>query len=62
VQPFKVHLFGNKADGFVIPPELEAHVVVLHSGLDYMDYYKELSELVSRSELLHDLSLMAGPA
>jgi hypothetical protein len=58
VQPFKVHLFGNKADGFVIPPELEAHVVVLHSGLDYVDYYKELSELVSPSKLLLELFLM----
>jgi hypothetical protein len=62
VQPFRVHLFGNKAEGFVIPPELEEHVVVLHSGLDYIDYYKELSELVSPFETAPGFFLMTGPA
>jgi hypothetical protein len=56
VQPFRVHLFGNKAEGFVIPPELEEHVVVLHSGLDYIDYYRELSELVSPLIPFRDLA------
>lgn len=58
VQPFRVHLFGNKAEGFVIPPKLEEHVVVLHRGLDYIDYYGELSSLVSRSPSLPELFLM----
>lgn len=49
VHPFRVHLFGVKKEGVHIPPELEEYVLVFHSGLDYVDYYRELSKLVSRS-------------
>lgn len=48
VQPFKVHIFGTQKEGTVIPEELLEHVIVFHSGLDYVDYYRELSQLVSR--------------
>jgi hypothetical protein len=56
VQPFKVHLFGIKEEGAHMPPELEEHVIVFHSGLDYVDYYRELSRLVGRIRCLHDTS------
>lgn len=46
-QPFKVHVFGAREEGVHIPPELEEHVLVFHTGLDYIDYYRELSKLVS---------------
>lgn len=32
-----------------IPAELEAHVLVWHGGLDYVDFYQQLSEMVSCS-------------
>lgn len=47
VQPFRVHLFGGLEKGFEVPPELEEHVLVFRKGLDYVDYYRELSKLVS---------------
>lgn len=46
IQPFKVHLFGGLEKGMRVPPELEEHVLVFRSGLDYVDYYRELSKLV----------------
>lgn len=48
VQPFRVHIFGARKEGVVIPEELLGHVLVFHSGLDYVDYYRELSQVVSR--------------
>ncbi|GHJ88885.1 hypothetical protein NliqN6_5287, partial [Naganishia liquefaciens] len=45
VQPFRVHLFGARKEGTVIPEELLEHVLVFYSGLDYIDYYRELSKL-----------------
>lgn len=48
VQPFRIHIFGGKKEGIVIPEELLEHVLVFHSGLDYVDYYRELSNVVSQ--------------
>jgi hypothetical protein len=48
VQPFRVHIFGVKEEGAHIPPELGEHIIVFHSGLEYVDYYRELSRLVGR--------------
>lgn len=47
IQSFRIHIFGCKKEGIVIPEELLEHVLVFHSGLDYVDYYRELSKVVS---------------
>lgn len=56
VQPFRVHIFGARLEGTIIPDELLAHVIVFHTGLDYVDYYRELSKLVSPPGVAHERS------
>lgn len=66
VQPFRVHLFGGVEKGLRIPPELEEHVLVFRRGLNYVDYYRELSKLVRGNAfpavLQAELTLMRSSA
>lgn len=52
VKPFRVHLFGGREEGVEIPAELEAHVLVWHGGLDYLDFYAQLAEMVGHTSSL----------
>ncbi|KAJ9119146.1 hypothetical protein QFC22_003637 [Naganishia vaughanmartiniae] len=45
VKPFRIHLFGGREKDVEIPAELEAHLLVWHDGLDYVDFYGQLAKM-----------------
>lgn len=61
VQPLRVHIFGERKEGTVIPEELLVHVLVFQSGLDYVIYYRELYQVETSLSLIPWSSLKKRP-